>query len=214
MTARVAALDADRIEPGGSVLARLTLDRPIGALARDRLVLRDATATRTIGGGVVIDPFPPRRGRRTPERLAQLAALDQPDPDGCIACAAGTAAWVDRPRRLPARAQPAAVDAVGHDGGRGRRSADVAGNAGGVAQRCGRASCRASRGGTGSAGAAARAAAHGDAGPAIRGCVSRHGRIAVPARRGGAGRTLASSAHASRNAVGAGRARVAAGARR
>src|SRR6185295_4735732 len=58
VTARVAALDTDRIEPGSTVLARLTLDRPIGALARDRLVLRDATATRTIGGGVVIDPFP------------------------------------------------------------------------------------------------------------------------------------------------------------
>jgi selenocysteine-specific elongation factor len=80
VTARVAALDADRIEPGSTVLARLTLDRPIGALARDRLVLRDAGATRTIGGGVLIDPFPPRRGRRAPERLAQLAALDQPDP--------------------------------------------------------------------------------------------------------------------------------------
>ena len=62
VTARVAALDAERIEPGSTVLARLTLDRPIGALACDRLVLRDATATRTIGGGVVIDPFPPRRG--------------------------------------------------------------------------------------------------------------------------------------------------------
>ena len=69
VTARVAALDGGRIEPGSTVLARLTLDRPIGALARDRLVLRDAMATCTIGGGVVIDPFPPRRGRRAPERL-------------------------------------------------------------------------------------------------------------------------------------------------
>ena len=47
-----------------------------------------------------------------------------------------------------------------------------------------------------------------------RGGVPRRDRIAVPARRGGAGRALASSADASRNAVGAGRARVAAGARR
>jgi selenocysteine-specific elongation factor len=77
--ARVAPLDVERIEPGDVVLARLTLDHPIGALARDRLVLRDATATRTIGGGTVIDPFPPRRGRRAPARLAQLAALDAPD---------------------------------------------------------------------------------------------------------------------------------------
>ena len=77
--ARVAPLDIARISPGDTALARLTLDHPIGALALDRLVLRDATATRTIGGGVVIDPFPPRRGRRTAERLGQLAALGQPD---------------------------------------------------------------------------------------------------------------------------------------
>ncbi len=80
VTARVAALDTDRIEPGKSVMARLTLDRAIGALAGDRLVLRDASATRTIGGGVVIDPFPPRRGRRTPEQLARIVALEHPEP--------------------------------------------------------------------------------------------------------------------------------------
>jgi len=77
--ARVAPLDAERLGPGDEALVRLTLVHPVGALARDRLVLRDATATRTIGGGVVVDPFPPRRGRRTVERLAQLAALDAPD---------------------------------------------------------------------------------------------------------------------------------------
>ena len=97
VTARVAALDAERIEPGSTVLARLTLDRPIGALACDRLVLRDATATRTIGGGVVIDPFPPRRGRRAPERLAQLTALDQPDPaDALRALLALAPGWTER----------------------------------------------------------------------------------------------------------------------
>ena len=79
------------------MLARLTLDRPIGALACDRLVLRDARATRTIGGGVVIDPFPPRRGRRTPERLAQLTALDQPDPaDALRALLALPPGWTER----------------------------------------------------------------------------------------------------------------------
>jgi selenocysteine-specific elongation factor len=79
VTARIAPLDTERIEPGQDVLARLTLDRAIGALACDRLVLRDAAATRTIGGGMVIDPFPPRRGRRTPARLEQLSALEQSD---------------------------------------------------------------------------------------------------------------------------------------
>jgi selenocysteine-specific elongation factor len=75
--ARVSLLDRERLEPGETALVRLTLQQPIGALAQDRIVLRDTAATFTIGGGVVFDPFPPRRGRRTTARLAQLGALAQ-----------------------------------------------------------------------------------------------------------------------------------------
>jgi selenocysteine-specific elongation factor len=77
--ARLAPLEGERLEPGSSAQVRLTLDHPVGALASDRIVLRDAGASRTIGGGMVLDPFPPRRGRRTPMRLAQLTALEAPD---------------------------------------------------------------------------------------------------------------------------------------
>jgi selenocysteine-specific elongation factor len=75
VTARVSLLDRERLEPEDVALVRLALQHPIGALAGDRIVLRDTGATGTIGGGVVLDPFPPRRGRRTPVRLTQLAAL-------------------------------------------------------------------------------------------------------------------------------------------
>jgi selenocysteine-specific elongation factor len=113
VTARVAPLDAARIEPGRSVLARLTLDRAIGALAMDRLVLRDAAASRTIGGGTVIDPFPPRRGRATPERLAQLAALDQPDPAAALrARLALTPGWTERSAFIQARNLPPSMQAT------------------------------------------------------------------------------------------------------
>ena len=78
--ARVSLLDRDRLEPGEAALVRLNLQQQIAALARDRMVLRDSGATATIGGGVVVDPFPPRRGRRTPMRLDQLRALDVADP--------------------------------------------------------------------------------------------------------------------------------------
>ena len=77
--ARVSLLDRERLEPGETALVRLTLQQPIGTLARDRIVLRDTGATSTIGGGLVLDPFPPRRGRRTAMRLAQLAALEAAD---------------------------------------------------------------------------------------------------------------------------------------
>jgi selenocysteine-specific elongation factor len=95
--ARAAPLDRDRIEPGEQAPVRLTLQTPIGALARDRLVLRDSSAAATIGGGIVLDPFPPNRGRRTPARLAQLTALDAPDAatalTGLLAVPPG---WTDR----------------------------------------------------------------------------------------------------------------------
>jgi len=44
----------------------------------DRFILRDPASQRTIGGGRVVDIFVPRRGRDSVERLAVLAALDQP----------------------------------------------------------------------------------------------------------------------------------------
>lgn len=78
--ARASPLDAERLEPGGAAVVRLSLRQSIGALALDRIVLRDSGATCTIGGGVLLDPFPPRRGRRTPLRLARLAALEAIDP--------------------------------------------------------------------------------------------------------------------------------------
>ncbi|MEE8516842.1 MAG: selenocysteine-specific translation elongation factor [Alphaproteobacteria bacterium] len=72
---RVAVLEGRQVAPGAVGWVQLVLDRPIGALRGDRLILRDQSARRTIGGGVIIDPFPPRRGRARPERLAQIRAM-------------------------------------------------------------------------------------------------------------------------------------------
>jgi selenocysteine-specific elongation factor len=118
VTARLAALDTERLEPGGPVLARLALDRPISAIAQDRVVLRDAAASRTIGGGIVIDPYPPRRGRRTAERLAQLAALEQADHTAALATLVALPPyWTAsetffRSRNLPAPARQAVLSAA------------------------------------------------------------------------------------------------------
>jgi len=102
--ARVSLLDSDRLEVGETALVRLTLQQRIGALARDRIVLRDTAATCTIGGGVLIDPFPPRRGRRLPGRLAQLTALDTPGLvaalRGLLACPPG---WTEEATLMRAR---------------------------------------------------------------------------------------------------------------
>lgn len=66
---------ADRVLPGRSGRVQLVLREPIGAWHGDRVVLRDASASRTLAGGVVLDPHAPTRHRRTPQRLAELDAL-------------------------------------------------------------------------------------------------------------------------------------------
>ena len=74
----VALLDeGDSLAPGASARVQLVLRTPIGAWHGDRVVLRDASASRTLAGGTVLDPHAPARYRRTPQRLAELAAWEQ-----------------------------------------------------------------------------------------------------------------------------------------
>ncbi len=58
-------------------LVQLVFDAPVCAMTGDRFIARDAGASATIGGGMVLDTEPPRRRRRSPTRLAWLAALER-----------------------------------------------------------------------------------------------------------------------------------------
>ncbi|MFT3800496.1 MAG: selenocysteine-specific translation elongation factor [Burkholderiaceae bacterium] len=75
VTARVVLLDGEPLAPGATRLAQLILQAPIAIWCADRVVLRDASASRTLAGGQVLDPFAPARYRKTPERLDLLRAL-------------------------------------------------------------------------------------------------------------------------------------------
>ncbi|MGH8754920.1 MAG: selenocysteine-specific translation elongation factor [Burkholderiales bacterium] len=77
---RVALLQENSIQPGNHDLVQLVLDETVGALHGDRFIIRDQSATRTMGGGIVMDPFPPQRGRRKPQRLEILSALETATP--------------------------------------------------------------------------------------------------------------------------------------
>jgi len=77
---RVAVLRDRSIVPGGSGFVQVDFEQPIGALHGDRAILRDHAARRTLAGGWVVDPFPPRRGRRLPSRLAVLEATAEAKP--------------------------------------------------------------------------------------------------------------------------------------
>lgn len=78
--ARIALLQDEPLLAGESALAQLVLDQPIGALHGDAFILRDAEARHTLGGGQVLDPWAPPRRRKTPQRLAVLAALQHQEP--------------------------------------------------------------------------------------------------------------------------------------
>jgi selenocysteine-specific elongation factor len=69
-TAEVMARVYPRGEAGGQILARLALEAPLVARGGDRFVLRSYSPVTTIGGGVVLDPNPPRRGATWPAGLA------------------------------------------------------------------------------------------------------------------------------------------------
>jgi selenocysteine-specific elongation factor len=86
--ARIGLLGADEIAPGCENWAQIAVDRDIGALAGDRFILRDAAARHTIGGGIVLDIYPPSRKKSSPERLAMLAALADTNPATALQLAA------------------------------------------------------------------------------------------------------------------------------
>jgi len=76
---RIGLLDDRALEPGGTAWVQLALDAPTVAAYGDRFVIRDQSAQRSLGGGHVVDPHPPRRGARKPDRRRVLLALDQRD---------------------------------------------------------------------------------------------------------------------------------------
>jgi selenocysteine-specific elongation factor len=85
VTARVSLPREAAIAPGGSAIAQLVLAKPVGALNGDRFILRDQSARRTLGGGVVIDPHARAARRATSARQAELAAIERGAPDAALA---------------------------------------------------------------------------------------------------------------------------------
>jgi selenocysteine-specific elongation factor len=67
------------VELGGRY-AQLRLEQPLVPLGGDRIVIRSLAPPDTLGGGVVLDPAPPRHG---PSRdlLARLARIERGEPE-------------------------------------------------------------------------------------------------------------------------------------
>jgi selenocysteine-specific elongation factor len=75
VSAQVILLDRDTLQPGESTYVQLRLKEPTLLLSGDSYILRMSAPATTVGGGIVLDPFPPRRRRRSNEALELLEAF-------------------------------------------------------------------------------------------------------------------------------------------
>jgi selenocysteine-specific elongation factor len=73
---------AGEIPPGRTAYARLRLEAPVVVTRGDRFIVRAYSPPDTIGGGVVLDPQPPRGGIRTAHGRARFAELDPSSAQG------------------------------------------------------------------------------------------------------------------------------------
>ncbi len=112
--ARLAIRRSASIAPGSCAVVQLRLDRSISAVRGDRFVLRDASSSRTLAGGRIIDPFPTRRrGPSTRlsamqhEELPEMLAALLEDPEDGV-----DLDWLDRAVNPPANRVAAVLDSL------------------------------------------------------------------------------------------------------
>jgi selenocysteine-specific elongation factor len=77
---RATLLDRDELGPGESGWLQLRLTRPVAAARGERYILRLPSPSQTVGGGVVVDPHPPRHRRFRADVIAGLEALARGTP--------------------------------------------------------------------------------------------------------------------------------------
>jgi len=87
--AQVILMDRDTLKPGESAYVQLRLREPALLLSGDSYLLRVSSPACTVGGGVVLDPFPPRRRRRSAEAVRLLESLDTAEHQATISLIIG-----------------------------------------------------------------------------------------------------------------------------
>jgi len=115
--ARVRVLGDEAIRPGQVGFVQLLLARPVVARRGDRLVLRRPSPPATWGGGVVLDPHPPRHRRWSAATQAHMRALAADDLATVLAALLalqgyGTADALARRAHRPVAAARQALEAL------------------------------------------------------------------------------------------------------
>jgi selenocysteine-specific elongation factor len=79
--ARLRLLDAPELLPGQYGWVQANLEQPLVLARGDRVIVRLLSPSTTLGGGLVVQPYPRRRHKRfSPAVLAELEALASDDP--------------------------------------------------------------------------------------------------------------------------------------
>jgi len=73
---RLQPLDAYEVRPGEEALVRLHLERPLVLDVLEAVVLRDSGRDETVGGGLVLDPFPLGQAHGTAARVRRAEELE------------------------------------------------------------------------------------------------------------------------------------------
>jgi selenocysteine-specific elongation factor len=73
--ARIVLLDSDELKPGENTFAQLVLSKKDVIVSGDHFVLRSYSPITTIGGGLIIDPLPPKHKRKNSKILEDLNML-------------------------------------------------------------------------------------------------------------------------------------------
>ena len=77
-------LEQEELPPGQTVVAQLRLDSPVAIVKDDRFVIRSYSPVRTIGGGQVLNPIPPKHKRLKQDVIDGLQHLTDEDPEAII----------------------------------------------------------------------------------------------------------------------------------
>jgi selenocysteine-specific elongation factor len=121
---RAILLDQEEIKPGQEAYLQLRLEEPVTALPGDRFVIRSYSPVFTIGGGEVLDAFPSRHKRLSPQVKEEMAVLEKgPEEEKVklrlLKAGAGGLSWADlvmRSNQLPSKLK-SLVDSLVSQGG-------------------------------------------------------------------------------------------------
>jgi selenocysteine-specific elongation factor len=77
-------LDREDVQPGETVVAQIRLDSPVAVVKDDRYVIRSYSPVRTIGGGTVLNPVPPKHKRFKTEIVDGLLHFSDMTPEEMV----------------------------------------------------------------------------------------------------------------------------------